>query len=76
MSSLSEPELSTMVNKILNELVPEFNVKVQNAILFMNIYLFLVILTAVISFINIILSVKLVRRIKGVYRNVDSNVDR
>jgi len=71
MSSLSEPELSTMVNKILNELVPEFNVKVQNAILFMNIYLFLVILTAVISFINIILSVKLVRRIKGVYSNVD-----
>lgn len=71
MSSLSEPELSTMVNKILNELVPEFNVKVQNAILFMNIYLFLVILTAVISFINIILSVKLVRRIKGVYNNVD-----
>lgn len=71
MSSLSEPELSTMVNKILNELVPEFNVKVQNAILFMNIYLFLVILTAVISFINIILSVKLVRRIKDVYSNVD-----
>jgi len=73
MSSLSEPEMSTMVNKILNELVPEFNVKVQNAILFMNIYLFLVILAAVLSFINIILSVKLVRRIKG---NVYSNVDR
>jgi hypothetical protein len=39
----------------------------------MNIYLFLVILAAVLSFINIILSVKLVRRIKG---NVYSNVDR
>jgi len=29
MSSLSDPELSTMVNTIINELVPEFNVKVE-----------------------------------------------
>ena len=71
MSSLSssDPELSRLINNVVNELVPEFNVKVQNAILFMNIYLCLVVFTALLSFINIILSVRTMRKIK----NVDSS---